>query len=169
MPTGRYDDDQALNPGSNAFSFNPYWAATWFMMPRWTLSWRLHWLWNDVNDDPSTLHKIIYGARDDVQPGQAIHLNWATEYEVIEKTLRLGINGYYFKQITGTLVDGDHIGNREPFIGYEIGREQVIGIGPGAVFHFSQEDHLFFNMFVEMDARNRTEGQRFVLRYVHHF
>jgi anthranilate 1,2-dioxygenase (deaminating, decarboxylating) large subunit len=154
LPTGKYDDDKALNPGSNFFSFNPYWAATFFWSPKLTTSWRLHYLWNDKNNDPF----VLTGA-DDVQAGQALHLNFATAYEVIPKKLRVGINGYYFQELENTELDGRDIP----------GKEKVCAIGPGFLWSFSQDAHLFFNAYFEGDADNRPEGERFVLRYVHHF
>lgn len=157
LPTGSYSPNEDLNAGANFFSFNPYWAGTWFVVPKWTLSWRVHYLWNDENDSPDA---HVFPTARKTQAGQAIHLNWATEYEVIEKRLNVGINGYFLTQITDTQADGQDVLGR---------REQVIGIGPGAVYHFSKDDHLFCNTYFEMDARNRTEGQRFVLRFVHHF
>ena len=152
-PTGRYSNKDALNPGSNFVSFDPYWAGTWFIRPQWTASVRLHYLWNDTNTDPGG------GARS-LQAGQAVHLNFASEYEVLAKQLRVGLNGYYLKQVTDTEINGNAVSGR---------REQVVGIGPGLLWHIGPNDHLFFNAYFELEARNRPEGDRYNLRWVHHF
>ncbi len=154
LPTGKYDDDKALNPSSNFFSFNPYWAGTYFLTPKLTTSWRLHYLWNAKNKDPFAPLEA-----DDAQAGQAVHCNFAASYELVPNRLRAGLNGYYFKQVTDSEVDGTKVS----------GREQVLGIGPGAMYSFSQNDHLFFNAYFETSVKNRPEGQRFQVRWVHHF
>jgi anthranilate 1,2-dioxygenase (deaminating, decarboxylating) large subunit len=147
LPTGKYDNTKMLNPGSNFFSFNPYWAGTYFFSPKLTASWRLHYLWNAKNDD--TQH----------QAGQAVHANFAASYELMPKRLRAGLNGYYLKQISDSETDGVA----------QDGREQVLGIGPGALYSFSQDTHLFFNAYWETSVKNRPEGERFGVRLVHHF
>jgi len=80
-----YDRNQAVNPSSNFFSFDPYWAGTLFITPQWEVSLRLHYLWNAKNDDPF----VGFGVNE-IQAGQAVHANFATSYEVIAKKLRLG-------------------------------------------------------------------------------
>ncbi|HVM62735.1 MAG TPA: transporter [Verrucomicrobiae bacterium] len=152
VPTGRYDAKAVLNAGSNFFSIDPYWAGTVFVLPRWTMSWRLHYLWNDRNDAPGM-------GLETEQPGQAIHANFATEYEVVSKHLRVGMNGYFFEQITDSQANGANVD----------GHEQVVALGPGAVWHISQNDHLFFGAYYEFAADHRPDGQRYTLRWVHHF
>ena len=148
FPTGKYDENKELNPGSNFFSFDPYWAGTLFITPKWTATTRIHYLWNAENSD------------NDTQAGQAIHLNFATAYEIMPKRLRLGVNGYYLKQITDTQINGNDVPNS---------KEQVFGIGPGAVYHFSKDVHLFINAYFESMAENRPEGERINVRLVYHF
>ena len=156
LPSGDYDETRSINPGANVVSLNPYWAATWFLSPKWTLSGRFHYLWNAKNCDPNTPDPTV----DDTQAGQAIHANFATEYEVLEKHLRLGLNGYMFTQITDSQANGRDTGAP---------REQVVAIGPGALWSFSQNDHLFANVYFEVDSQSRPEGERFNVRFVHHF
>lgn len=155
-PTGVYDNDMALNTGSNFFSFNPYWAATYFIMPKLTASCRLHYLWNDKNSDPFTGGPTV---PDKTQAGQALHGNFALSYEVMPKKLRLGLNGYYFKQVTNSEADGTDLA----------GKEQVFAIGPGALLSLSKDTHLFFNAYFESNVKSRPEGERYVVRLVHHF
>ena len=152
FPTGKYDEADALNPGSNFFSFNPYYAATLFLSPKWTASARLHYLWNAKNDEP-------FGGANDAQAGQAFHANFASSYEVLPKQLRLGLNGYYLKQISDSQVNGQDVP----------GREKVLALGPGALLSFSQHTHLFANAYFESNAEFRPEGERYLLRLVHHF
>jgi hypothetical protein len=156
LPTGKYDQNKELNPGSNFFSFDPYWAGTLFITPRWTASTRIHYLWNAKNDDPNR----AFAGADDTQAGQALHLNFATDYEIIPQRLRVGINGYYLKQTTDLQVDGQDVADS---------REQVFAIGPGLLWHINKDTHLFFNTYFESQAQNRPEGTRLNLRLVYHF
>jgi len=160
FPTGSYDKYKSLNQGSNHFSFNPYWAATVFLGPKATVSWRLHYLWNGENDEFRGATKLGAAPVDlKLEPGSAVHANFAAAYEILPKQLRIGVNGYWFNQISDTEVEGNDVGDDE----------KVFAIGPGMVYHFSQDSHLFFNTYFESSTENRPEGDRFNLRYVHHF
>lgn len=155
LPTGSYDRNKNINPSNNAVSLDPYWAATYWFNPKWTASTRIHYLYNFKNNDPN----YTYGNADNIQAGQAIHANFATDYAVTPQ-LRLGINGYWLKQITDNEVNGEKVKGT---------REQVWAIGPGAMYSFSKNDHVVANAYFEQDAENRPEGTRLQVRYIHHF
>ncbi|RMD82709.1 MAG: phenol degradation protein meta [Candidatus Dadabacteria bacterium] len=148
LPTGRYSKTRSLNPGFNMFSIDPYWAGTVWLHPRLTASWRFHYLWVGENHDTN------------VKPGQALHANFAAAYEVLPHRLRVGVNGYWLEQVSNSEQAGVEV---------PASREQVFAIGPGLVYHFSQHDHLFFNVFFETEAENRSESNVFQLRWTHHF
>jgi hypothetical protein len=156
IPTGEYDSNREINPGSNFWSFNPYWSGTYFFSPNLTGSVRAHYLWNGKNDDPN--RGFGPNARD-TRAGQAFHTNFALEYAVTPQ-LRLGFNGYYLKQTTDTELNGTDLRGR---------REKVLGLGLGGMYSFSKDDHIFINLFDESQAENRPEGQRYGARWVHHF
>lgn len=154
-PTGKYDKNKAINPGSNFWSFNPYWAGTLWATPKTTLSWRLHYLWNGKNDDPSP---DAYGAdARDMQAGQAMHMNFNALY-ALRADFQVGINGYWLKQFTDTQINGHDVSGR---------KEQVFAIGPGAVYSFSKDNIVTANVYFESEAQNRPEGNRLVLRWLH--
>lgn len=157
LPTGEYDETRNINPGANVVSLNPYWAATWFLTPQWTLSGRFHYLWNAKNTDPFAPPGS--GIRN-TQAGSAVHANFATEYEVMAKKLRLGINGYALRQLGSSQVNGECTDGQ---------KEQVVALGPGALWSFNADNHLFVNVYFEMDAQSRPEGERYGIRFVHHF
>lgn len=158
FPTGSYDEGKAINAGSNYFSFNPYWAATYFITPKWTVSTRIHYLWNDENDEPNTA--LVAAGVNKIQAGQAVHLNFASAYEVLPSRLRIGINGYYLKQYEDTQYNGVKQDNT---------KERVLGIGPGMLYSFSRDAHLFVNVYFETRAQMRPEGERINARFVYHF
>jgi len=156
FPTGKYDSGKELNPGSNTYTFNPYWAFTAFVTPKLTVSGRLHYLHNFKNDDPNDRLSGVTKTR----AGDAFHANFTAGYEVITGRLRLGLNGYYLNQYEDTEYDGTGIDGTA---------EKVFAIGPGGVLHLGKDDNLLVNVYFESDAENRTEGNRYNVRYVHHF
>ncbi|MDR3418999.1 MAG: transporter [Nevskia sp.] len=156
VPTGRYQNTAAVNPGSNFWSFNPYWAGTYWFTPKLTASWRLHYLWNAKNDQPSP----AFGSGiTNTQAGQAVHTNLTVDYGITPQ-LRAGLNSYWLLQFTDTDANGQAVHGR---------KERVLALGPGAIYSFSRDDHLFVNVYFEEGARNRPEGDRVQLRWVHHF
>ncbi|MES2264260.1 MAG: transporter [Pseudomonadota bacterium] len=166
FPTGRHDRQSDLNQGSGAYAVNPYWAATLFLGPQWEVSWRLHYLYNFKNTDPASSTPTAWQGRPvtDTQAGQAAWINFAASY-AITRHLHLGLNGYYFKQVSDSKANGaDMAGSRE----------QVLGLGPGLMLEIDQQggkkDVLWLNTYTESEVRNRARS-RLVLqaRYVHTF
>ena len=165
LPTGSYRSQFNINPGSNVFSINPYYAFTYFFTDdrRLEFSLRSHYLWNSKNADPPEISlpptptnpngQIIQF--DNIQPGQAVHFNFGLSYELIPN-FRIGVNGYYLKQITNDKINGEEVPGS---------KEQVLGIGPGFMVRYGTF-LVFFNSFFETLAEDRPQGFTFILRFL---
>ena len=160
-PTGKYDSTKQVNPGCNAWAFNPYWAATLIPVPRFELSTRFNYLYNFANHNPGE-------GLTSTQAGQAIFDNFAVAFEILPHdetrtaahSLRAGLNGYYFKQITQSKDNGVSQSNS---------LEQVLGLGPGLMWVATHEDAFWLNVYFETAVRNRFASNVFQVRWAHAF
>ncbi|EJM70888.1 protein involved in meta-pathway of phenol degradation [Pseudomonas sp. GM50] len=162
LPTGKYDKHKDLNPGSNFFSLNPYWAATWMPAPRWEVSWRLHYLYNFKNNDPASSSTQSFEGQPvrDTQAGQSAWANFTASYEVVPN-VSVGLNGYYFRQLSDDDVNGSRLSDS---------REKVLGIGPGLFWKISDGQGFWLNTYKETGVENRTGTDYAVqIRYAHKF
>ncbi|MBB5391247.1 MULTISPECIES: transporter [unclassified Herbaspirillum] len=165
LPTGHYNRNNDLNQGAGYYSINPYWAATLLPAPRWEISWRLHYLYNFKNTQPAGSAPLAYQGQTvrDTQAGQAAWINLTTSYEVM-RDVRLGLNSYYFKQLTDSKTNGMDMADS---------REQVLGVGLGAMFTIhrgDKRDALWINSYTESHVRNRTRNSLIVqARYAYEF
>lgn len=150
LPVGRYDARKDINPGSNFYSLNPNWASTLLFARGWEASWRLNYLYNFSNHDPSGSAPLdLEGAPvSATKAGQAIWLNFALSYEVVPN-VHVGANGYYLKQITDDQVNG---------VAQKNTRERVLGIGPGVMWRAGQKAVLYLNAYTETAVQNRTRN-----------
>jgi hypothetical protein len=157
MPTGQYDKNYALNPGSNLWVIEPFYAFTWFLTPKFSTSWRIHYTVPTKNDDVSP--SPFNGFSTEVTPGQVFHFNYSFEYEFF-KGFRGAVAGYYLKQLTEDEGSFGDISNSE---------EQVFAVGPALHYFFSDKFSAGLKTQWETSTENRTEGNRTTLRFTYLF
>ena len=159
VPTGHYDKKYTINPGSNLWTIEPYYAFTWFLTPQLSTSWRIHYTYNTKNDDPWEVLQAPPFNVTEIQPGQAFHFNYSLEYEVV-KNLRVAAAGYYLKQLTDTESNGNKVSGR---------KEQVFAIGPS--IHWITKSGFVFALKTAFESavENRPEGSRTTFRMIYKF
>lgn len=146
LPTGKYDQSKAANPGSNITTWEGYYSFTTFLSPKLETSWRFLYALNGENPDT---HK---------KPGQLFHLNYAFSQEITSEW-RLGISGYYLQQTTEDR-DNNKKGNGT--------KERAYAAGPG-VAYVGQGLTFMLTHPIEFGVRNRFEGSRTTLQLIHKF
>jgi len=127
FPIGRYDNDYAVNPGANFYTFEPWVNFTLLLPYGFEISSRIHYTFNTENDD--------YGVNSlDMEAGDAFHLNYSVTKTCFNENFRIGVVGYYLKQLDEDKIEGRNVPDSE---------EQVFAIGPTAVLI---HNHTFFQL-----------------------
>lgn len=148
LPVGEYRQDNPVSLSGHAFAVHPYYAFSFFPVRKVETSWRVHYLYNGVNNDPSVGNQ----ARSS-QAGQAVHFN-ATAAYCLPHGIWVGANGYLFEQITAPQINNSAV---------PASPERIGSIGPGVVWDRGQ--YLFYaNGYHELGALNRSEGNKLVVR-----
>ena len=148
IPLGKNKLPQkTINPSNAFFSCGPYWAATLFLSHKWSLSWRLNYVWSAQNE------KI------DSRAGDAMYLNYSLAYEFYPH-LHFGAVGYALGQLHNNRLDGVTVPQS---------KERVFGAGPGFAYFYSPDIVMFSYLYLEGGARNRPQGTSFIARVVMHF
>jgi hypothetical protein len=146
VPVGSYDEDDLANTGRNYWTFEPVAAVTYLGDNGIELDGKFMYDFNLENPDT------------DYKSGQEFHFDYTAGYHV-DKSLALGVGGYYYYQTTGDSGDGAVFGD---FKG------RVMAIGPQAMYNYK---NMAFTLKwqKEFEARNRPEGNNFWGKFMYAF
>ena len=139
--------DKQINPSHTFFYCGPHWAATLYLSHKWSLSWRLHYIWNAKNE------KI------DFRAGDAVYANFSLAYEIYPH-LHFGAVGYALTQLHNNRLNGATVPDS---------RERVVAGGPGIAYFHTQDIVFFSYLYLEGAVHNRPQGTSFIARVVMHF
>jgi hypothetical protein len=140
IPAGDYDTGRLSNVALNYWAADITAAGTWlFPQSQIELSGATGFTFNDENDDT------------EYETGDEFHLEAAAFYRFSE-SLSVGLNGYYYKQLSGDSGEGAVLGNL---------KGEVAAIGPGMSGTFMVGPapvSVSFKYYHEFSAENRLEG-----------
>jgi hypothetical protein len=153
-PTGQYNDDYSVNIGSNHWTFEPAVAVSLILPEGLSVDLKLMYDFHTENTDYSGM----YG-EGDYRTGQQFHLDYNIGYAVLDN-LRLGVCGYYLKGLQDDELDGDKIADT---------KEQVLAVGPSAMYSVNQQLHLVAKVQFETQVENRPQGVFSWLKLIYSF
>ncbi|HID29667.1 MAG TPA: hypothetical protein EYP19_06625 [Desulfobacterales bacterium] len=159
FPTGRYDEDNLINPGANFYTIEPWFNFTWLLPHGFEISSRQHYTYNTTNRDS-------WPTGGDRRTGRAYHMNYAVTKTLFSENFRLGVQGYYLKQLTKDRVE--HDGAVPVILRSDNSKEQVFAIGPTLVLVHKGTYFSLGTMF-ESNVENRPKGIKTLFRCVYKF
>ncbi len=146
-PTGQYDKDHAVNIGCNHWTFEPAVAVSMIHPSGLSASVKLMYDIHTENSD------------NDLKTGDQFHLDYNAAFMIVDN-FRLGVCGYYLIGVQDDELDGSKVSDS---------KEQVLAVGPSAMYSFNPGLHLIAKVQFETIAENRPEGTKGWLKVVYSF
>jgi hypothetical protein len=146
IPTGSYDKKDLANIGRNYWTFEPIFAFTFLSDSGFEVSSKFMYDFNTKNSDT------------EYESGQEFHFDYLIGYQF--KPWSIGLNGYFYKQITDDKVDGNTVAD-----GF---KGQVFAFGPAIKYDYK---NMMFDLKYqhEMSVENKPEGEKFWFKFVYAF
>lgn len=149
LPTGDYSTDKLADIGRNYWGFDTTFAMTWLYMKTGT--------------EVSVIPGIMLNTKNnktEYQSGNEFHVDFMVN-QFLAKNFALGIQGYYYNQISGDSGSGAKLGSFE-------GRS--LGFGPALLWmpNFAKGKlSLIAKWLHDVDSKNRMEGDygQFIVGY----
>lgn len=165
IPLGYYDKNKSVNPSANHWTFEPWIAFTLQMPNGFMLDTRQHVAFNTKNRKYVNPTVTLDYNEHDYKPGVLYHFNYmfSKSFDFISPFLRVGVGGYYGKQLTEDRLDGEKVRSS---------KERVFAIGPAIQYTVMDSSMkkpsviLSFKGYQESSVKNRTEGTRVVFRAI---
>ncbi|MGQ9569720.1 MAG: SphA family protein [Thermodesulfovibrionales bacterium] len=154
IPTGRYDEHDLANTSRNYWTFEPIVAFTYQSDFGLEVSSKFMYDFNTNNPDT------------DYRSGQEFHFDYTLGYKI--SNWRLGVGGYYYKQITDDKKNGEVVEFPKP-LGFPDGfKGQAIGVGPQLKYDYKNMSFIL-KYHREFEVENRPEGDNFWFKFVYAF
>ncbi len=169
IPLYNVDNDNMASLGTfgrNYWTFEPVFAFTYLPTPAWELSAKF------MYDISTTQEDYLPGppVRVDRRPGDEFHVDFNLSYG-ITKALRLGLSGYYYRQVKDDDYRSIHRAPAplQPVLRALEGEQgQVWALGPGVWYRKGRFIATLRSQW-EFEAKNRPEGENVWLKVYYVF
>lgn len=145
LPTGSFDEKEAINPGAGYWSVEPLVGLTYLSDGGFEASAKLMYNIKSENDDTDTLS------------GDEFHMDYTLARH--DGPWTYGVGGYYVQQIQNDEVDGEEVDNS---------KRRSLAVGPQV--KYDHKNMSFVGKYqIETVSRNTFEGNRLNLKFIYAF
>lgn len=159
VPAGKFSRDRDLNQSAGYWSAAANWAFTVLPTPNWEISARVNYVYNFRADEAPNPPPLPGFAFRNGRAGDAAWVNFASSY-ALSPAFRLGVNGYYLKQLSDNRTNGKRVPDT---------RQTQFYLGPGGSWQIDRHNILNANVYVPVNVRNAAAGNNINFQYIHVF